>query len=156
VSTGIDIPNDVIGLLAETVERGASLLAGGSRLAGPAAAQDEAAELAPDESAGTVGLGLSFADDTAVVVVSADSLEAPVVSVVSVVGVVGVDSDFASVSLPHAPAPSMTTPAIETAARIRPRFTMSFSPATRAGRRSGDRHLSPRESKVPHSDVKSP
>jgi flagellar motor switch protein FliN len=69
VSTGIDIPNDVIGLLAETVERGASLLAGGSRLAGPAAAQDQAAELAPDESAGTVGLGLSFADDTAVVVV---------------------------------------------------------------------------------------
>ncbi len=69
MSTGIDIPNDVIGLLAETVERGASLLAGGSRLAGPAAAQDEAAELAPDESAGTVGLGLSFADDTAVVVV---------------------------------------------------------------------------------------
>lgn len=69
MSTGIDIPNDVIGLLAETVERGASLLAGGSRLAGPAAAQDQAAELAPDESAGTVGLGLSFADDTAVVVV---------------------------------------------------------------------------------------
>ena len=74
MSTGIDIPNDVIGLLAETVERGASLLAGGSRLAGPAAAQDEAAELAPDESAGTVGLGLSFADDTAVVVVLTNPL----------------------------------------------------------------------------------
>jgi len=74
VSTGIDIPNDVIGLLAETVERGASLLAGGSRLAGPAAAQDQAAELAPDESAGTVGLGLSFADDTAVVVVLTNPL----------------------------------------------------------------------------------
>ncbi len=74
MSTGIDIPNDVIGLLAETVERGASLLAGGSRLAGPAAAQDQAAELAPDESAGTVGLGLSFADDTAVVVVLTNPL----------------------------------------------------------------------------------
>lgn len=68
MSTGIDIPNDVIGLLAESVERGASLLAGGNRLAGPAAVQDDASELVPDESAGAIGLGLSFADGTAVAV----------------------------------------------------------------------------------------
>lgn len=66
MSTGTDIANDLVGLLAETVERGASLLAGGTRLAGPAAVQEMPSELVPDETTTCVGLGLTFADGTAV------------------------------------------------------------------------------------------
>ena len=41
MSTGIDLAGDLMGMLAESVERGASMLAGGTRLAGPAAATGE-------------------------------------------------------------------------------------------------------------------
>lgn len=69
MSTGTDIADDLTGVLAETVERGASLLAGGSRLAGPAALQDHPSELLPDEGSNCAGIGLTFADGSAVTVV---------------------------------------------------------------------------------------
>lgn len=64
MTTGTD--TDLLGQLAESVERAASLLAAGSRLAGPAAAQDDAADLVPgDEGAGVC---LTFADGSVLTV----------------------------------------------------------------------------------------
>lgn len=64
MSTGTDVaPGDLAGLLAEATERGASLLAGGDRLAGPAAVQDDGSELICGD-AGAVALGVDYADGT--------------------------------------------------------------------------------------------
>ena len=68
MSTGIDLAGDLMGMLAESVERGASMLAGGTRLAGPAAAQDHPSELVPAAAGDFTGLGLTFADGAVAVV----------------------------------------------------------------------------------------
>ncbi|MFN8051645.1 MAG: flagellar motor switch protein FliN [Acidimicrobiales bacterium] len=75
MSTGTEVPtSDVVGLLAETVERGASQLAGGNRLAGPAAAQDEPADLIPGDPQQCAGLALTFADGNVTTIMLTHSL----------------------------------------------------------------------------------
>ena len=70
MSTGIDVSADaVVANLSEMVDRGAALLATGSRLAGPAGPQDMASELLPSAPGDCVGVGLLFDDGSVASVV---------------------------------------------------------------------------------------
>ena len=69
MSTGFDVSTeDLVAQLGETVERGASLLATGSRLAGPAGPQDSPGELIPGDPSTCVGVGLRLDDGSIVAV----------------------------------------------------------------------------------------
>ena len=73
MSTGFDVTADgLMALLGETVERGASLMSGGERLAGPATIQESSSELVPGP--GCVGVGAELADGVVVAVMITNTL----------------------------------------------------------------------------------